>query len=199
MLEIDLLRHGQCEGGDIFRGSTDVALTEEGRVAMHQRLAAWPDMPWQQIISSPLTRCQSFARTLADNLGCPLLLLPELREMHFGDWESQLIAEVWQQQGDALNQWRTDCSRFTPPGGELFTDFAQRVEAAMAGLVNTHCNQRVLVVTHGGVMRLLLIRALGLPVSAMAGMHVPYAALVRLRWTAASGWQLLEQHPDAQP
>lgn len=196
MLEVDLLRHGRCEGGEIFRGSTDVRLTADGWDAMNWRLSAWPASPWQRVISSPLQRCQLFARELAERLNKPFALAPNLREMHFGDWDGREISEIWETDAERVSRWREDPALFTPPGGEPFTEFARRVDAAMAHLVQQHSDEHLLVVTHGGILRLLLTRALGLPSTQLRDMNMPYAGLVRLRWTGDT-WQLVERHDDA--
>ncbi len=53
---IDLLRHGACEGGEIFRGSSDVALSEQGWQQMRAAIAD-ETAPWQAVVSSSLQRC----------------------------------------------------------------------------------------------------------------------------------------------
>lgn len=195
MLEVDLLRHGRCEGGEIFRGSTDVQLTPDGWDAMTQRLNAWPELPWQRVISSPLQRCQLFGRALAERLSKPFAVEPDLREMHFGTWDGRGINEIWENDAEHVSRWREDPALYTPPEAEPFAAFAERVDAVMARIVERHSNERLLVVTHGGILRLLLTRALGLPSSQIQAMNIPYAGLVRLRWTSGS-WQLLERHSD---
>jgi len=65
MKTLDLLRHGQPEGGNVFRGRTDHPLTEEGWQQMYQ---SCENRQWDVIITSPLSRCQEFAHKLADKL-----------------------------------------------------------------------------------------------------------------------------------
>ena len=58
---IDLLRHGEVEGGEIIRGSTDDKLTDEGWAQMQNALQG--DIQWDVIISSSLLRCAEFAES----------------------------------------------------------------------------------------------------------------------------------------
>jgi alpha-ribazole phosphatase len=87
---IDFLRHGECEGGEIFRGSgSDVALTDKGWQQMRgsvQELSGW-----DSIITSPLQRCRRFATEQSERLSIPLTENTNWREIHFGDWEGRLI------------------------------------------------------------------------------------------------------------
>ena len=67
---IDFLRHGECEGGEIFRGSgSDVALTNKGWQQMRDSVQ---DMAcWDSIITSPLQRCRRFASEQSGRLAIP--------------------------------------------------------------------------------------------------------------------------------
>lgn len=190
---IDLLRHGECEGGEIFRGATDVDLTEEGVMNMRDRLARISTPPWQRVISSPLRRCLGFAQETADRLNAPLHVEDDLREMHFGDWEGRAFAEIWQQD-DRLRLWGNDPEKHTPPGGESLADFAERVDAVLRRLVHTYPNERLLIITHGGVIRLLLAHARGIPRGQLRDIAVPYAYVARLSWDQG---RLLEREDDA--
>lgn len=178
---IDLLRHGQCQGGEIFRGSTDVALTEAGWGQMRAQLDLYSPGPWQRIISSPLQRCHEFARETAQRLTLPLTVESDLREMHFGDWEGQEHAHIWETD-PLLRLWGEDPEKYTPPGGEPLAVFAERVIAALTRLAQTHAGEHLLVVTHGGVIRLLLTWAQALDRRELRRMHVPYAHFAALRW-----------------
>lgn len=179
---LDLLRHGQCEGGEIFRGSSDVLLTPEGRAAMEAQIQARRDDRWNGVVSSPLKRCYHFAEATAARLSLPLIVEPDLREMHFGDWEQRRYDELWKTHPQLLKDWGDDPERYTPPGGEPLAVFADRVMTALDRLASQHNGQRLLLITHGGVIRLLLTRAHQQPRGLLRGHHVPYAHYVSLRW-----------------
>ncbi|WP_178110723.1 histidine phosphatase family protein, partial [Pseudomonas sp. SG-MS2] len=80
----------------------------------------------------------------------------------------------------------------TPPAGEAVSAFAERVLGAVARLHQQHAGKRVLLVTHGGVMRLLLARARGLPKEQLLQVEVGHGALVRL--SLGEDGQLAEVH-----
>ncbi len=160
-LTLDLLRHGETELGGGLRGSLDDALTARGWQQMQDAVAARG--PWDRIISSPLQRCRLFAEALAASRQLPLTLEPGLQELHFGDWEGRSAAELMQTDERGLGLFWSDPYGFTPPNGEPVLDFSTRVLGAVARLHQAWPGQRLLVVSHGGVMRLLLARARGLP------------------------------------
>ncbi|MDA7088548.1 alpha-ribazole phosphatase family protein [Pseudomonas sp. SA3-5] len=176
---LELLRHGETEQGGGLRGSLDDALTATGWTQM--RAAVQQAGPWDRLISSPLQRCARFAEELAEQRGLPLSLEPALQELHFGAWEGRSAAELMLSDADALGRFWTDPYAFTPPGGERLLDFEARVLDAVQGLQLRHADERLLVVTHGGVMRLLLAGARGLPPADLLQVDVAHAQRVRLQ------------------
>lgn len=177
-LFLDMLRHGVTAGGPGFRGSSDDALTEQGRQQM--RLALAGQSGWDLLISSPLQRCEAFAREFAAEQGVPLRIEDDLRELHFGAWEGRNSAEILLEDPQALGQFWNDPYDFTPPQAEPVRDFANRVLGAVERLQAELDGQRVLLITHGGVMRLLLARARNLPENQLLQVEVGYGALHRL-------------------
>ncbi|MFO8155736.1 MAG: histidine phosphatase family protein, partial [Thiohalospira sp.] len=84
---VDLLRHGEPEGGRRYRGQSDDPLSATGWQQMQAAVAG--ATPWQRVISSPLSRCRVFAETLAAERGLPLEVEADFREIGFGEWEGQ--------------------------------------------------------------------------------------------------------------
>jgi len=186
---LDLLRHGETELGGGLRGSLDDVLTERGWSQMRAAVAAAG--PWDVLVSSPLRRCAHFADELGERLALPVQREAGVRELHFGDWEGRSAAQIMQDQADALGRFWADPYGYTPPNGEPVSAFAERVLAAIDSLGRQHAGKRVLLVTHGGVMRLLLARARGLPREHLLQVEVGHGALLRLR--LASDGQLREE------
>ncbi|MFB8828295.1 alpha-ribazole phosphatase family protein [Azotobacter sp. CWF10] len=177
-LHLDLLRHGDTECGGGFRGSLDDALTAAGWVQM--RAATAGGGPWDLVVSSPLRRCADFARELAAAQGLPLQHEADLRELHFGAWEGRNASELMHDDAEGLGRFWDDPYAFTPPDGEPVSAFEARVLDAVERLRRDCAGRRLLLVTHGGVMRLLLARARGLPRRALLQVTVAHGALHRL-------------------
>ncbi|MGE8176705.1 alpha-ribazole phosphatase family protein [Pseudomonas fluorescens] len=178
-LRLDLLRHGETELGGGLRGSLDDALTAKGWEQM--RAAVIDQGPWDRLVSSPLQRCARFAEELAERLGLPVVLDKDLQELHFGVWEGRSAAALMETDAEALGRFWADPYAFTPPEGEPVTAFSARVLAAVERLHQAYVGERVLLISHGGVMRLLLARARGLPREHLLNVEVAHAALFSLR------------------
>jgi alpha-ribazole phosphatase len=81
---------------------------------------------------------------------------------------------------EALGQFWADPYSFTPPQGEPVANFSARVLAAVARLQAAYAGERVLLISHGGVMRLLLAQARGLPREQLLNVEVGHGALFSL-------------------
>ena len=184
ILHLDLLRHGETELGGGLRGSLDDALTDTGWAQM--RAAVAQQGPWDRLVSSPLQRCARFAEELAVQSGLPVELDSHLQELHFGAWEGQSAAALMETDAEALGLFWADPYAFTPPQGEPVIEFAARVLGAVARLHQAYAGERVLLISHGGVMRLLLARARGLPREQLLNVEVAHASLFTLS-VAADG------------
>ncbi|AZD87764.1 MULTISPECIES: alpha-ribazole phosphatase family protein [Pseudomonas] len=187
-LRLDLLRHGETELGGGLRGSLDDALTDAGWQQMRAAVAG--QGPWDRLVSSPLQRCARFAEELGARLALPVSLDPDLQELHFGAWEGQSAAALMATDAEALGRFWADPYAFTPPQGEPVLAFSERVLGAVERLHQRHAGERVLLVSHGGVMRLLLARARGLPREQLLNVEVAHGALFAL--TVEAGQVLSE-------
>lgn len=190
---IIVARHPQTEqnaqGRYIGRG--DSPLTETGVLQLRwleRAVRRWnPDA----VLASPLGRALESARRLTPN-GVELRVLDDLREIDFGDAEGHTYAEL----AEAGIRLDYDGGGPIAPNGETGGEFRARVLRAAAEVEHSGC--RALVVTHGGVMRRLLVHWLDLPDSASWRFHVPNAALAVLR--VCEGRAVLEQltYPSIQ-
>ncbi|NNP75776.1 fructose-2,6-bisphosphatase [Acinetobacter sp. Ac_3412] len=159
-MHLDLLRHGETTLSHTLRGHLDDALTEHGWLQMQSTIQQYLDtqVQWDVIISSPLQRCQKFAAALAKQLELPLLLDAEIKEMYFGDWEGMSTQTIYENEPELLANFWQYPTRYHAPNGESLHQFQQRVMHGFNEIyvqMQQHSWNRVLIVTHGGVIKLL--------------------------------------------
>jgi alpha-ribazole phosphatase len=180
-MSIDLLRHGDT-GQRSYRGQLDDALSEQGWTQLRHAVEG---RDWDIIVASSLQRCAAFARELAQARAVPLRIDARLAEYHFGHWQGVPIERLAEEQGDALANFWADPVGYPPPGGETFDAFRSRLSDALDDVASEVAGQRVLVVTHGGAIRLLRCLIEKRSYGDMASIDVPHASLHRLAWPAA--------------
>ncbi len=174
---LDLLRHGACSDGGVYRGRTDSALNVVGK---SQMTAAVVDGDWDRIYSSPLSRCSGFAKELSDHLQIPLHRDERLIELDFGDWEGRSVEQVWQQQQQAVLKFWQDPAENPPPGGETLGSMRERTVQLLHDIHRQHNGEKVLLICHGGVIRMLLCYLLQMPLQALCQLSIDYGSLSRI-------------------
>ena len=129
------------------------------------------------VLSSPLARCAAFAQDYAQRHGLPLQYDARFQETDFGAWDGRSAAEIAAADPGALeNFWRNPVA-FPPPQAEPLLSFQARVLAAWRELPARYPGQRVLLITHGGVMRIILCHLQQRPLGELLSLSVPHAAL----------------------
>jgi broad specificity phosphatase PhoE len=158
MKRLIIVRHGESEWNADRRlqGRADIGLSARGRSqaeALRPTIAALsPD----RAMTSTLRR----ARETAAIMGFPdAEARDELCEIDVGDWTGQSIGDLVAQAPEAYRAWRA--GKFTPGGGEPWSDFLDRIDRATEELLGGP-ERAVLLVAHGGVLRALLERLLAL-------------------------------------
>ena len=176
---IELLRHGELEGGDIFRGSTDDALTDNG---WQQMVSALGDKSeWDIIITSSLSSCREFAEVIAQDEEIDLEVNKQLTEIDFGDWEDQTLDDIMKEDSGLLNSWWQSPTQVTPPNGEDFHDFRSRVLKAFKEILREYKGKNILIITHSGVIRIILMSILGMQDESLFRLNVDYASFSKVR------------------
>lgn len=174
MAIIDLLRHGETEDGARYHGSMDVALSGRG---WQQMWSAVSGRSWNRIVSSPLVRCANFARALARHRAIPLEFDERLREMHFGEWEGRTAAELMARDAEALARFWQDPFAHPPSGAEPVRRMQARVLSAWEALLRDEPERRILLVSHGGPIRVILCHVLRWPIERLLEIEVGHASL----------------------
>lgn len=85
----------------------------------------------------------------------------ELREWHLGELENRLCKELWAEYPEIMNCFRCENDDVPVPGGESHREFDKRIADCLESLAGKHPDQKILLVTHGGVMRSIFKHVVG--------------------------------------
>lgn len=164
-----LVRHGETEANvaGLYSGHAPTPLTEKG-IAQAQTLhTLLRQVPFSQVLCSELERARHTARLVLADRDLPLQIKPELNEMFFGDWEMRHHRDLTLEDADNYAAWCNDWQNAAPTNGEGFQTFARRVERLIDQLADYQRSPHVLIVSHQGVLSLLVARLLSMPAAAM--------------------------------
>lgn len=175
---IDLLRHGEVEGNAVYRGSTDDPLTDAG---WQQMVIALQDkQDWDLIVSSPLQRCCEFAELVAGEDEIDLNVDKSFQEIDFGLWEGLSPDKIMKEEAEKLKAWWHSPTRVTPPEGEDFHKFQARILMALKKIVSDNKGNNILLITHAGVIRVILMYVLGMQEENLFRLNVDNASFSQI-------------------
>jgi alpha-ribazole phosphatase len=154
-LDLYLVRHGITKANQERRyvGWTDVPLAEEAPARLENLGRLTADCDWQHIAASDLKRCMETAAVIVP--GKSYQTDPRLREMDFGSWEMKTYDQL--QAVPRYRKWIDNMEKESPENGETIHAFRERVESWLSDFLSAYPKGRVLVITHGGVIRQLLL------------------------------------------
>lgn len=183
-------RHGRTEWNDrgLFQGHTDTPLDDIGHAQARRAAAALALLPPARIVTSDLGRAAATADYLGALTGLPAERDPRLREVDVGQWGGLSREQVGERFPETYAAWLRgeDVRR---EGGETSAEVAARAAGCVASYLPA--DGPLVVVTHGGTARALVLALLGLPPERE---RAAFAVLDNARWAElvrhGAGWRL---------
>ena len=175
---ICLLRHGAIDNPPPrrFLGRSDLPLNADG-VRQARDLARWMGvLPFRRVCASPLSRAVETAALVSGRPAAAIERVETLVEIDLGAWEGLSLAEVQVRFPGEYEQRGQDLAAYRTPGGESFSEVADRACPALADLARDMPGP-LLVVAHMGVNRAVLSRLLGRPLALLLDIPQAYAAV----------------------
>lgn len=170
-MEIHLIRHTAVENPEnLCYGYSEMPLRKDFYEDFKQLNL---DRDFDLIFSSPAQRCC----LLADYFKFDYTTDERLREMNFGNWELKKWTDIPEEE---INPWYQDFINVKAAGGENLLEMQTRVLSFWNELIQKKNTDRVLIVTHAGVIRLILQAILQFPLENMFSIQIDYGKRVLL-------------------
>ena len=135
-MRLVLVRHAETEPSARGRcyGSLDVGLSAGGHAQAEALAAALEPEPVGAVVSSPRRRAVDTATPIAGRHGLEVEIVPDLRELDFGELEGRTYDEIADSLPELYAAWMTHPTRVRFPGGESYADLRARSVGAVAAL-----------------------------------------------------------------
>ncbi|MEG3221896.1 histidine phosphatase family protein [Vibrio gigantis] len=154
---IYLLRHGKVEGKAALNGVSDVLVKPNDQQQICEALVQ-SEFSFDRVVTSPLRRCSDLASLYSQRMSVPLSVTSEFQEMNFGEVDGVVFDELKDKWAMLETFWQDPASHQLT-GAESLKGFHDRVTQAWSQLLNEP-SDNLLLVTHGGVIRILLAHCL---------------------------------------
>jgi broad specificity phosphatase PhoE len=177
-----LIRHAEVEARyqGVFGGRIDMELSPRG----HQQAAALAthlqQKPLSAIYASPMKRVQQTLAPLLCNGTPKPVILPDLREVDFGDWTGLAWDEVQAKFGISAFAWLEQLECDGIANAECAEALRDRVEPCLQQILADHSDQQVAVFCHGGIIRMMLGILLRWPLARLGAFEIAYASLTQV-------------------
>jgi alpha-ribazole phosphatase len=155
-----LIRHAETDFAGAFCGHSDPPINQRGQLQIEQLLIELKQHRLEAVYSSDLQRAHTTAKAIVNSFAVLLRVTPNLREISFGDWENFTWKQIEQRDPEFAQRWIDEFPRLPAPNGEKFSFFEKRVLNEFDAVVAS--SQNAALVTHAGVLRIILTRRCGL-------------------------------------
>jgi broad specificity phosphatase PhoE len=156
------IRHAETDMAGRFCGHSDPPVNERGYRQIEELLKALEHEPIDSVYTSDLSRSRTTADAIARAFGLSSVAVPAFREIHFGEWEGLNWEEIEFRDEVYARRWSRAYPDLPAPSGEAFEAFRTRILTEVERLLATSNQKRAVVITHGGVMRVVLRALCGL-------------------------------------
>ena len=194
-IKLYLIRHGEVEKKGYCNGPQDVALTDTGMTQMRRVARLLKDVPIKAVYSSDLQRARIGAAIISKYHDLKVQVYPELREKQFGHWEGMRLQTIKKGFKREWNEWLKRPDRARPIGAESYVEVMRRVFKVIQLILQKHARGPIVIVSHGGVNRVILSRMMGLDLRFLNRIWQDYAAINIVEWNGTEGRvQLVNGH-----
>jgi broad specificity phosphatase PhoE len=175
MLRLILIRHGETEWNveGRYQGQADPPLNAKGRRQARALAGKLRGAGLGLLIASPLKRAAETAQILAELLELTVYLDDRLMEIHQGDWQTRLRAEIAGQYPELFRRWESEPWQVTPPNGENLRQVQKRVNAFLDEILQRYPDSCIGIVTHRIPIALIKMRFQDLDANIVRNLHLP--------------------------
>lgn len=163
MLRLYFMRHGETVWNTErrYQGMTDIELSEEGLRQAECAAKRFKNIKIDKIYASPLKRAMKTAEKIAAEKGLEIISEDDFREIHFGEWEGKTVPELTEKYGESYTNFIREPHKYGFPGEGSVENVINRIKPGIDRLIAEE-KGNVLIVSHGGIIRLMIMYIMGL-------------------------------------
>ncbi len=160
--EVVVVRHGitAANAAGVLQGHLNSQLSPDGIFQAKQLAPRITTERFDVVYSSDLTRTRQTAEIITGGRD-DINFVEELREWHLGELENITYSEARERFPEVMEDFKFDAPDIIIPNGESKKKFYDRIAAFLDQVADRHSGQKILLVTHGGVLQAMLKHALG--------------------------------------
>ena len=176
---LHFVRHAEVDEAyhEVFGGRIDMELSPLGHEQAKCLAKFLGRRTFDRIYLSPMIRVRQTAKPLLDVLGRQAQVVDDLREVDFGVWTGHKWHEIQEKFGLDAEDWLLHLENGDVAEAESVDGCRSRIRGSLGRIMKEGVGEDVLVLCHGGVIRMLLSLLLDEPFSIMHRFEIDFASL----------------------
>jgi alpha-ribazole phosphatase len=164
---IYLIRHGETANAKdhALNGHFDIELSQKGKDQITAVAKVLKSSPIKAIYSSDLKRTRDSAEIISIHHDMTPVCYPELRELSFGKWEGLSLKKLNSKYPGEVQKRFANPATFKAEGGETLHQLIERTLPKYEEIIANHVGEEIVIMSHGGVNRVILGHLLGIPLN----------------------------------
>ncbi len=164
MTQFILIRHGETLWNEQnrYQGKSDLGLSRRGKETIKWLSRMIRKLDIDVLYTSPLKRARQSSTIISSKIGIKSISDPKLKEINFGHWEGKTAEQLISQKDKSFLSWSKG-KWVTPVGGESIHSLRRRTRQFLWSCLKKHRDQNILIVSHSGPIRALILESLRLP------------------------------------
>lgn len=158
-MEFYLMRHGKTNFNSkgVLLSNSNPELADLQDPDIVRWVGFLSNISWSYLIYSGMKRTEQTLTIIKDYLAKEPLIISDarLKELYFGLWELKSYDLLYENERELFLKWLDNPYIYSPPEGETLVQLQNRLESFFSEWSNKEANGPILVVTHGGPIRLL--------------------------------------------
>ncbi len=163
MLRLYFMRHGETVWNTErrYQGMTDIELSKEGLRQADCAAKRFKSIKIDKIYCSPLKRAMATAKPIAEEKGLDINVEDSFREICFGEWEGKTVPELTKTYGEEYINFIKNPHLYGFPGEGDIDRVKERLRVGIDRIIEND-DGNILIVSHGGIIRLMIMYIMGL-------------------------------------
>lgn len=199
MTELYFVRHGQSVANieHFFAGNTDTELSPLGLLQAEKTAEYFKDKHIDRIYASPLQRAYNTGKAIADIKGLEITVIPDLREVFAGDWETKPFEVLEKEYPEDYAKQVHDIGNCRCTNGESVGELQERVFRAVTEILKENPGKTVVIATHATPIRAMECIWKGIPLDGMKDIPwVTNASITHVKYNENNECEIIERSYD---
>ncbi len=185
--KITFIRHGatiNTEENRLFDDENYPALNAAGKYEM-EKIANWVNnkgLKIDKIFASSALRSVQSAEILSKICRHDFEILPDLRSRKNGLWSGMSFTEIEKKYPNMLDEYHKNPENYCPEGGESTVELNKRVAKTIENIIEQNLNKRIIIVTHGEVIKAAIANALAIPPCNQFKVYIPTGSATQISY-----------------